>query len=60
MVTLELTRDEARLLATMLQAELSDLRMEIAGTDRKAWRDDLKQREVFLNVLIDRLLPAAA
>ncbi|HET6720582.1 MAG TPA: hypothetical protein VFH22_13085 [Rhodocyclaceae bacterium] len=60
MVVLELSRDEADMLATMLTADLSDLRMEIAGTDKKEWRDGLKLREVFLNQLLGRLTPAAA
>lgn len=60
MVTLELSREEAVLLASMLKNDLSDLRMEIAGTDKKEWRDDLKQREVVLNQIIGRLMPAAA
>lgn len=60
MVTLELSRDEADLLASMLKTDLADLRMEIAGTDKKEWRDGLKQREVILNQIIGRLMPAAA
>jgi hypothetical protein len=60
MVVLELSRDEADLLAAMLKTDLSDLRMEIAGTDKKEWRDGLKQREVFLNQILGRLTRIAA
>lgn len=60
MVVLELSRDEADMLAAMLQTDLSDLRMEIAGTDKKEWRDGLKLREVFINQILGRLTPTAA
>ncbi|HET6718788.1 MAG TPA: hypothetical protein VFH22_04030 [Rhodocyclaceae bacterium] len=60
MVVLELSRDEAEMLAAMLKADLSDLRMEIAGTDKQEWRDGLKQREVFLNQILGRLTSQAA
>lgn len=60
MVVLELSTEEARMLAEMLKSDLSDLRMEIAGTDKQEWRDGLKAREVFLNQLLGRLTPAAA
>lgn len=60
MVVLELTREEADLLASMLKDNLSDLRLEICGTDKKDWRDGLKQHEVFLNQILGRLTPAAA
>lgn len=60
MVVLELSRDEADMLAAMLKTDLSDLRMEIAGTDKKEWRDGLKLREVFLNQILGRLTSQAA
>jgi hypothetical protein len=60
MVTLQLSREEANALALMLTSDLSDLRMEIAATDRKEWRDEMKQREVFINALIGQLTVAAA
>lgn len=60
MVTLQLSMEEAELLASMLQSDLSDLRMEIAATERKAWRDEMKRREDFINVLIGQLTLEAA
>jgi hypothetical protein len=38
-----------------LAGYLSDLRMEIAGTERAAFREGLKKREYFLNDLLTRL-----
>lgn len=60
MVKLELTPDEASMLATMLSSALSDLRLEIAGTEKKEWRDELHKHEVFLNTMLARLAPAPA
>ena len=60
MVTLELSMDEADMLASILKSDLSDLRMEIAATEGKDWRDEMKKREAFINLMIGRLTPAAA
>jgi hypothetical protein len=60
MVTLELSMDEADTLAMILKSDLSDLRMEIAGTDSKIWRDEMKRREQFIKRTIERLTPVAA
>ena len=60
MVTLELSMDEADTLAMILKSDLSDLRMEIAGTDSKIWRDEMKMREQFIKRTIGRLTPVAA
>lgn len=60
MVTLQLSMEEAELLASMLKSDLSDLRLEIAATDRKEWRDEMKRREYFINVLIGQLTLEAA
>lgn len=59
MVTLELSMDEADTLAMILKSDLSDLRMEIAGTDSKVWRDEMKLREKFIKLTIERLTPVA-
>ncbi len=48
MVRLELTEDQAETLREVLDHVLSDLRMEIADTDRKAFRDHLKMRKAHL------------
>jgi hypothetical protein len=55
MVRLELTAEEAAALREVLQSYLSDLRMEIADTERLEFRRDLKKTEVLLDQLIARL-----
>jgi hypothetical protein len=55
MVTIELAPEDTRLLREVLASYLSDLRMEIAGTDSASFRDDLKKTEVFLKGLLTRL-----
>jgi len=45
MISLDLTGDERRILAEVLESYLSDLRMEIADTDSKDFRDMLKIRK---------------
>ena len=59
MVRIELTDDEAQRLKDLCEAELSDLRMEIAGTDSMEFRERLKQDAAFLRSLIERLSGAA-
>ncbi len=48
MVRLELTEDQAETLREVLDHVLSELRMEIADTDRKTFRDHLKTRKEHL------------
>ena len=55
MPTIELTQVEANLLREILGSDLSDLRMEIASTDLKSFRDNLKEREAIITQLIERL-----
>ena len=55
MVDFQLNDKECGMLREILGAYLSDLRMEIANTDSKDFRDDLKEREVFLKELLLRL-----
>lgn len=55
MIQLGLTENETLMLKAVLESYLSDLRMEIADTDRKDFRDILKDRELFLKELIKRL-----
>ena len=57
---IQLNVKEQRMLREILGAYLSDLRMEIADTDRKDFRDELKEREVFLKDLLARLEGAAS
>ena len=49
---LELTQGNATLLARILSGYLSDLRMEVAGTDKKSFRDELKREEEIIKSLI--------
>ena len=59
MTTLELTPEQVARLHAILSTYLSDLRMEIANTDRREFRDGLKAEEEFLKGLIERLAGAA-
>lgn len=54
-MTIELTVDEAATLSRVLTSYLSDLRMEVAATDRMEFRESLKEEEAFLKRLLDRL-----
>ena len=58
MIHLELTDDEAERLCALCQEDLSELRMEIAGTDLQDFRDQLKASKRFLESLIARLAPS--
>ncbi|UCF41021.1 MAG: hypothetical protein JSW43_01390 [Gemmatimonadota bacterium] len=48
MVHVDLTADELRILLDVLESYLSDLRMEIADTDRMDFREKLKERKAVL------------
>ena len=52
---LPLTAEEARLLREVLTNHISDLRSEIAHTERYALRQELKQDEAVLRELVARL-----
>ena len=53
MITLDLTDEEREILVFVLKSYLSDLRMEIADTDRMAFRDMLKERKAVLLKVLD-------
>ena len=55
MVQITLSDEEAGSLRSVLENYLSDLRMEIADTERMEFRDGLKRQEAFLNGLLARL-----
>ena len=55
MAELTLTDREETMLKGILESYLSDLRMEVADTDRKGYRDELKEEEAFLKELIAKL-----
>jgi hypothetical protein len=58
MITLDFTEQEAGVLREMLEGYLSDLRFEIADTEKKAFRDDLHKKEDFLKRTIGALRAA--
>jgi hypothetical protein len=60
MIHLDLTPGEQVLLREMLEAQLSDLRMELAGTDRLAYRDILRTHNAVLQKVLDSLPTAQA
>ena len=55
MITLELTSAEAAALRETLRHDLSDMSVEIAGTDRKAYRDEIKLERELLQGIVERL-----
>jgi hypothetical protein len=59
MVSLELNTDDAALLKEYLERELSDLSYEIANTDRKDYRDQIKAQRDRLRAIANQL-PAAS
>jgi len=52
MIQIELTPTEAEVLKMVLESYLSDLRMEIADTDSKDFRDKLKARKMVLRKVV--------
>lgn len=54
---LDLSSEEAYVLRDTLQSYLSDLRMEIADTDRRDFRDQLKHRKTILERIAAALEP---
>ncbi len=58
MIRIDMSKEELSVLYEILETCLSDLRMEIAGTDNLEFRGALKKREVLLNSLIERLAAA--
>ena len=59
MARIDLKPEEARMLREVLESYLSDLRMEIAGTESVSFRENLKKTEAFLKELIPRLRESA-
>ena len=55
MSQLELGPEEVEVLRQVLDTYLSDLRMEIAATDRMEFRDELKRQEAVLRQVLERL-----
>lgn len=55
MFSLELNAEEREILTRVLTSYRSELRGEIADTDRKAFRDNLKNDETVLDKLLTTL-----
>ena len=55
MIQLDLDDQERETLVTVLTSYLSDLRMEIADTDRQDFRDMLKERKVVIGKVLTAL-----
>lgn len=55
MAQFNFTREEIAALIEVLQSDQSELRMEIAGTDRMEFRDHLKHTKVLIQSIIDKL-----
>lgn len=55
MIQLDLDKAEARILRETIEAVLSDLRMEIADTDRLDYREMLRGRKQALNKVLEAL-----
>ena len=49
------TEEEQELLVEILESEISDLRMEIADTDRRGYREMLKNREILMKSIRQKL-----
>jgi hypothetical protein len=55
MIQLMITEEEQKLLIELLENDISDLRMEIADTDRQEYRNMLKSRESLMKNLQQKL-----
>jgi hypothetical protein len=54
MISLEMNKEEANILVSVIERYLYHLQVEIIHTDRREFRDSLKKRENFLKEIIDR------
>lgn len=55
MIRVDLTEEERDILYNMLSNYVSDLRMEIADTDRKDYREIIRQQKNILQKVMDAL-----
>lgn len=55
MIHLELTKEEKEMLIDILENDLSDLRMEIADTDKMDFREILKKQKGVLKKVLEIL-----
>jgi hypothetical protein len=55
MISFEMTEEEGAIVQSVIERYLYHLQVEIIHTDKREFRDALKQREKFLKEIIDRL-----
>lgn len=55
MITMKLTGEEAVILHNIVKTYIEDLRVEIMHTDRREYRDMLKQQEVLVRKILEEL-----
>ncbi len=55
MITMKLTGEEAAILHNIVKTYIEDLRVEIMHTDRREYRDMLKQQEVLVRKILEEL-----
>ncbi|HBA53535.1 hypothetical protein [Syntrophorhabdus aromaticivorans] len=55
MISFEMTKDEANIVQNVIERYLYHLQVEIMHTDKREFREALKQREKFLKDIIERL-----
>jgi len=60
MIQFMITEEERELLMDILETDISELRMEIADTDRRGYREMLKNREVLMKNIQQKLDQALA
>lgn len=58
MTNIEVRKEEVGVLREALESYLSDLRFEIADTDKRAFRESLKTKEDVLKTVVERLRAA--
>lgn len=54
MINIELSREEANILITVIERYLYHLQVEIIHTEKREFREALKKRENFLKDIINR------
>lgn len=55
MIQIDLSPEETKVLEEVLTTCISNLRMEICDTDRKEFREEIKQRKELLMKIVDAL-----
>ena len=55
MVSFEMSKEEAGIVLSVIERYLYHLQVEIMHTDKREFREALKQRDKFLQKIIDRL-----